>query len=419
VAPIWPVQRAQRRDKLFVSGALSLVLSLDEQRKNKRVYLFYLCILKNGSMGNNIKEILAKEELTKEDIIHLLKCEGDERSLLFKRSSKIKEKYIGRKVWFRGLIEFSNVCGKDCLYCGIRKGNKNLTRYNLSDEEIIGAARFAFDNNYGSIALQSGELENAAFTDRIDLLLKKIKELSGGKLGVTLSVGEQSFEIYSRWFNAGAHRYLLRIEATNRDLYRKIHPDNKNHDFDQRMECLRDLQTIGYQTGTGVMIGLPYQTLEDLADDLIFMRDFDIDMCGMGPYIEHADTPLGQSGESLIPLSERFDLTLKMIAIIRIMMKDINIVAATALQAIDPIGREKAVMIGANILMPNITPGKYRDSYKLYDNKPCTDDSAEDCQSCLEARVSLADSEVVYGEWGDSKHYDIRRRAGGSGHGAE
>ncbi len=361
-------------------------------------------------MGNDINKILEKEELSKDNIIHLLKCEGDERSLLYKKSAEVKEKYIGRKVWFRGLVEFSNVCGKDCLYCGIRKGNKNITRYNLSDDEIIETARFAFDNNYGSIALQSGEIESEAFTSRIDNLLKRIKELSGGRLGITLSVGEHSPETYTRWFDAGAHRYLLRIEATNRDLYRKIHPANKMHDFDRRMECLRNLQKIGYQTGTGVMIGLPFQTLEDLADDLLFMQDFDIDMCGMGPYIEHAETPLAYTGESLFPLSVRFDLTLKMIAIIRIMMKDINIVAATALQAIDPIGREKAVIIGANILMPNITPGKYRDSYKLYDNKPCTDDSAKDCQSCLEARVNLANSEVVYGEWGDTKHYERRHK---------
>jgi len=141
----------------------------------------------------------------------------------------------------------------------------------------------------------------------------------------------------------------------------------------------------------------------------MFMKEFDIDMCGMGPYIEHADTPLIEHTGELLPRIERFDLTLKMIAILRIMMKDINIVAATALQAIDPIGREKAVKIGANILMPNITPGRYRDSYKLYDNKPCTDDSAEDCQSCLESRVTLADAEVIYDEWGDSKHYTNRR----------
>jgi biotin synthase len=356
----------------------------------------------------NIKDILGKETFSKEEIVKLLQTEGEERKQLFSKSAEVKEKYIGKKVWFRGLIEFSNVCGKDCLYCGIRKGNKNLTRYNLSDDEILAAAKFAFVNNYGSLALQSGEIESPAFTKRVIILLNKIKELSDGKLGITLSVGEQKHEVYKSWFGAGAHRYLLRVESTNSELYSKIHPQNKKHDFQRRLDCLKSLQDIGYQTGTGVMIGLPFQTLDDLAGDLLFMQKFNIDMCGMGPYIEHADTPLIDYSDQLLPLAERFDLTLKMIAILRIMMKDINIVAATALQAIDPIGREKAVKIGANILMPNITPGKYRDSYKLYDNKPCTNDSAEDCQSCLEARVSLADAEVVYGEWGDSQHYEKR-----------
>jgi biotin synthase len=355
-----------------------------------------------------VKDIINKDSFSKEDLITLLSCEGDDKTLLYKKSAETKEKYVGNKLWFRGLIEFSNVCGKDCLYCGIRKGNKNLKRYNLSDEEILEAARFAYENRYGSIALQSGELESSSVTSRIENLLHKIKELSDGELGITLSVGEQKHEVYKKWFDAGAHRYLLRVEATNRELYRKIHPDNKKHDFQRRLDCLKSLQDIGYQTGTGVMIGLPFQTPEDLAGDLLYMHDFDIDMCGMGPYIEHADTPLINYADTLLPINTRFDLTLKMIAILRIMMKDINIVAATALQAIDPVGREKAVKIGANIIMPNITPGRYRDSYRLYDNKPCTDDSAEDCQSCLEARVSLADSEVIYGEWGDPIHYEKR-----------
>jgi len=360
-------------------------------------------------MDYTIKEILTQDEFSKKDIIRLLKSEGENRTLLFKKSVEIKEEYIGNKVWFRGLIEFSNICGKDCLYCGIRKGNKNLKRYNLSDDEILAAAKFAYDNRYGSIALQSGEMEGDFFVDRVENLLNKIKYLSNGELGITLSVGEQEPEVYKRWYEAGAHRYLLRVESTNQALYNKIHPNDSKHNFNRRLECLKNLQDVGYQTGTGVMIGLPFQTMDDLAGDLLFMKEFNIDMCGMGPYIEHADTPLIEHSEKLMPLKERFDLTLKMIAIIRIMMKDINIVAATALQVIDPVGREKAVKIGANILMPNITPGKYRDSYKLYDNKPCTDDSAEDCQSCLEARVSLADAEVIYGEWGDSKHYDRRR----------
>ena len=356
-------------------------------------------------MRLTVKEILEKEIFTRINIISLLESEGEDRTLLFKMSAETKEKYIGNKVWFRGLIEFSNICSKDCLYCGIRKGNSNLARYNLSDEEILFAAKFAWENHYGSIALQSGEIESQFVTNRIENLLHKIKDLSKGELGVTLSVGEQEPEVYKKWYDAGAHRYLLRVESTNQSLYNKIHPNNSKHDYNHRLDCLKSLQDIGYQTGTGVMIGLPFQTLDDLAGDLIFMKDFNIDMCGMGPYIEHADTPLIEYSESLMPLSERFDLSLKMIAIIRLMMKDINIVAATALQAIDPVGREKAVKIGANIIMPNITPGKYRDSYKLYDNKPCTDDSAEDCQSCLEARISLADSEIIYSEWGDSKHY--------------
>jgi biotin synthase len=360
-------------------------------------------------MDNRVSDILNKEDFSKSDLLELLQCEGADKTLLYKKSLEVKEKYIGNKVWFRGLIEFSNICSKDCLYCGIRKGNKNLVRYNLSDDEIIDAARFAYINRYGSIALQSGELESPFVTDRIENLIHRIKELSDGELGITLSVGEQQPEVYRKWFEAGAHRYLLRVESTNESLYKRIHPDNDQHSFRRRLDCLKYLQDIGYQTGTGVMVGLPFQTYEDLAGDLLFMKEFNIDMCGMGPYIEHAETPLIQYAGTLLPLKERFDLTLKMIAIIRIMMKDINIVSATALQAIDPVGREKAVKIGANIIMPNITPGKYRDSYKLYDNKPCTDDSAEDCQSCLEARIGLADSEIIYGEWGDSAHYRNRR----------
>ena len=357
-----------------------------------------------------IKEILTQEDLSREDIVMLLKTEGYDKDLLFRRSAEIKRAFIGNKVWFRGLIEFSNVCSKDCLYCGIRKGNKNLERYTLSDDEILTAAKYAFDNRYGSIALQSGELESRSVTDRIENLLHKIKELSNGELGITLSVGEQETDVYKRWFDAGAHRYLLRMESTSPELYKKIHPGNSKHNFERRLNCLKSLQEIGYQTGTGVMIGLPFQSIEDLAADLIFMHDFNIDMCGMGPYLEHPDTPLNEFAGQLLTLSERLDLTLKMIAIIRIMMKDINIVASTALQAIDPYGREKAISIGANIIMPNITPGKYRENYKLYSNKPGTDHSKDECGISLEERLSFSDTRIVYGEWGDSKHYDSRKR---------
>jgi biotin synthase len=357
-----------------------------------------------------IREILYKERLSKEEIITLLQAEGDDLKALFNRSSEIRNKYCGKKVYLRGLIELTNICSKDCLYCGIRKSNKNVERYNLSDKEVLQAARFALDSNYGSVVIQSGELQSDFNTKRMENLCREIKNLSGNKLGITLSCGEQTEDVYRRWFEAGAHRYLLRIEASNRKLYAKLHPGDSNHDFEKRLECISLLRKTGFQVGTGVMIGLPFQSTEHLADDLLFMKEQDIDMCGMGPYIEHADTPLYDYRDKLMPVEERFKLTLKMLAVLRLLMPDINMAATTALQAIDKIGREKAIRIGANILMPNITPGKYRDNYKLYENKPCTDESAEDCAGCIEGRIKLAGAEIGYDEWGDSKHYFNRKK---------
>lgn len=352
--------------------------------------------------------LISKEQLEKKDLVAMLNAKGDDRKALFRESARIKEAYVGRKVYFRGLIEFSNICSKDCYYCGIRKGNRNVARYNLSDEEILRAATYAHEQNYGSVVIQGGEIASPAFTLRIEKLLKQIKQLSGNSLGITLSLGEQSRETYERWKDAGAHRYLLRIETSDRELYKKIHPEDAHHDFDQRYECLRTLQELGYQAGTGVMVGLPFQTTEHLAADLLFMQSFDVDMVGMGPYIEHRDTPLYAFRNELPPIGERFDLALKMIAALRILMKDINIAAATALQAIDPLGREKAVKIGANVIMPNVTPGLFRNDYSLYENKPCTDENPDDCKNCLDARIQLADGEIGYGEWGDSKHFAKR-----------
>lgn len=351
---------------------------------------------------------IVKEELERTDLVAMLNASGEERKLLFRESARIKEVHVGKKVFFRGLIEFSNRCSKDCYYCGIRKSNRKVARYTLSDDEILQAAKYAYEQNYGSIVIQGGEIASPAFTLRIENLLRQIKQLSGNSLGITLSLGEQSRETYTRWREAGAHRYLLRIETSDRELYKKIHPEDMHHDFDKRYECLRTLQELDYQAGTGVMIGLPFQTTEHLADDLLFMKTFDVDMVGMGPYIEHHDTPLYAFRDALLPIRERFDLALKMIAVLRILMKDINIAAATALQAIDPLGREKAVKIGANVIMPNVTPGLFRNDYALYENKPCTDEDPEDCTNCLDARIQLADGEIGYGEWGDSKHYANR-----------
>lgn len=353
-----------------------------------------------------IENIIAKESLTKDEITCLLQLEDEEKKLLFEKSAAIKREFVQDKVYFRGLIEFSNICAKNCCYCGIRKSNRKAVRYNLTDEEIVGAAKFALDNRYGSIVLQSGELKSQKFTNRITKLLDKIHQATNNKLRITLSCGEQDKETYQEWMEHGAKRYLLRIESSNRELYYKLHPKNELHSFETRLKSLDYLKETGYQVGTGVMIGLPFQTYEDLADDLLWMKSFEIDMVGMGPYLEHADTPLYQYRHLLLPLEKRFDLALKMIAVLRIMMKDINIAAATALQSIDKIGREKAVMIGANVIMPNITPCNYRDQYKLYDNKPCTDENPDDCKSCLEMRIRLARNTIAYDEWGDSKRWE-------------
>ena len=357
-----------------------------------------------------INEILKKSQLTQSDLVILLRTTGEERHELFRYAAKIKEKHVQNKVYLRGLIEFSNICGKDCYYCGIRRSNSKVKRYNLTDEEILNAASYAYKQNYGSIVMQSGELESKKFTTRITRLLEQIKDMSDGKLRVTLSCGEQDLEIYKEWFKAGADRYLLRIEASNRELYMKLHPHDELHSYERRLQALKDLRTAGYQTGTGVMIGVPFQTHEDLANDLLWMQSIDIDMVGMGPYLEHHDTPLYQYKDELLPKEERFDLSLKMIALLRIMMKDINIAASTAMQSIHPQGREQAIAVGANVFMPNITPCLVRGDYKLYEDKPCTDENPEDCKRCVEQRIASVSNDVAYGEWGDSEHYVKRRK---------
>ncbi|MBS2211919.1 [FeFe] hydrogenase H-cluster radical SAM maturase HydE [Carboxylicivirga mesophila] len=353
--------------------------------------------------------LLVKETLTRDELSFLISLEGVERDYFLKSVGNKYVETLGKKVYFRGLVEFSNYCTKDCYYCGIRKSNNHSERYDIDDQAIIEAAIFAHENKYGSLVLQSGERSDTTFTSRITNLLKAIKKATNGELGITISLGEQSEEVYREWFEAGAHRYLLRIESSNKELYYKIHPEDEKHNFETRINCLKTLQKIGYQTGTGVMIGLPLQSYEQLADDLLFFKDMNIDMVGMGPFIEHTETPLYAHKDILWPLQRRFDVSLNMIAALRLLMPDINIAAATALQAIDPMGREKALRYGANVIMPNITPTLHRKDYTLYENKPCTDEGAEDCSNCLSIRVEMAGREIGYSEWGDSKHYFKRQ----------
>lgn len=329
---------------------------------------------------------------------------------LLERAHYYKRDNVGLITYLRGLIEMSNECIKNCYYCGIRRENECVARYTLTDEEIIEAARYAHTNRYGSIALQAGERISSDYVKRITTLVRKIKEMSDGELGITLSLGEQSKETLKSWKRAGADRYLLRIETSNRELYSKLHPNDAIHSFDKRIDRLKLLRDTGFQVGTGVMIGLPWQTVDHLIDDLFFMKELDIDMCGMGPYLEHKDTPLYAKKELLWTQQERFDMTIRMVATLRLMMPKINIAATTALQAIDPIGREKALWAGANVIMPNITPVTTRSSYKLYENKPVSEDCLDVQEKSLFERIANAGDEIGFGEQGNSLHYKFRKK---------
>ncbi|MDZ4165001.1 MAG: [FeFe] hydrogenase H-cluster radical SAM maturase HydE [Smithellaceae bacterium] len=351
-------------------------------------------------------------ELTKEDLIYLLDL-ADETSLekLYRHAYQIKLRHVGNKVYFRGLIEFSNICRKNCFYCGIRRDNDKVERFEMTAEEILSAAKWAYESGYGSVVLQAGEREDKKYISFVEKILQEIKKFSHGELGVTLSLGEQSRDTLERWFEAGAHRYLLRIETSNGELYRRLHPDD--HDFASRLQTLKHLAEIGYQVGTGVMIGLPGQTTEDLADDILFFKEQDVAMIGMGPYVIHRDTPLGQEFRgSLRSNDEQLTLALKMIAVTRIYLRDVNIASATALQALNETGRELGLQAGANIIMPNITDVKYRASYQLYDGKPCINENASHCINCLRSRISAIGEEIAFGQWGDSPHFKSKKDKG-------
>ncbi|PLX14343.1 MAG: [FeFe] hydrogenase H-cluster radical SAM maturase HydE [Marinilabiliales bacterium] len=358
-----------------------------------------------------VENIIKENIFTKERIIDLLKADTEQSKYIFEEAARIKSIYIGNKVHLRGLIELTNKCSKNCFYCGIAVSNHNVNRYCVSLGEVEKAIKFIDRNNYGSIVIQSGELQSEEFISYIEKILHKIVELSWGRLGVTLSCGEQSEETYQRWKEAGAHRYLLRIETSNEKHYYKLHPKNAKHNFHKRLKSLEYLKKCGYQTGTGVMIASPFQTIENLAEDLLFMKHIDIDMCGMGPYIEHEDSPLFNSKESFYNTTEKIQLSLKMIALLRIIMKDINIAATTAMQTLATGGREMALKAGANILMPNVTPGKYREQYELYKNKPGLDEEAEDSKISMEKIISKANSIPAYGEKGNSNHFKNRMKS--------
>lgn len=354
-----------------------------------------------------IKEILEKEILNKKDLLELMLIDNpEELDMLFKKAYTIKLKYRNNKVFYRGLIECSNICIKNCKYCGIRRENKKVDRFSLNKEEILELAKLIYDNGYASMAIQAGERVSEEYIDFIEDTVDSIQKMSPLDMGITLSLGEQTYETYKRWFEVGASRYLLRIETTNKDLFKKIHYDDKLHSYEKRIQALRDLKKIGYQVGTGVMIGLPGQTEYDLVNDILFFKEIDIDMIGMGPYILHEDTPMGiEFKNKLLSFEKRMELSLKMIAICRIYLKDINIAATTALQVLDDLGREKGIKVGANIIMPNVTKKEARNNYNLYDGKPGLKDDSDEVKKSLDENLKNAGEEVGYFQKGDSPHY--------------
>ncbi len=359
---------------------------------------------------NRLKKILDRKSFSKEDIITMLSLTSDhDIDLICKKANAVLLDHIGSGIYLRGLIEFSNICSCDCYYCGLRKSNKDFERYILKKNDIIAIAINAAKKGFASIVLQSGEIQNEKFTEFVADCVNKIKQITKSDslpdgLGITLCCGEQSNDVYAKWFDAGAHRYLLRIESSDRKLFEKFHPPGQS--YRSRYECLKSLKSIGYQTGTGVIIGLPGQTVDHLTEDIIFFRDMDIDMLGMGPYIHHNNTPLSDY-KALWEKNrnDTFLMSMKMIAVSRIVLKDVNIAATTALDAIEVNGRELGVSFGANVLMPLLTPENHRAGYKLYEGKTIIDNIAEDTATFAQKMHEKFERIVIFDKWGDAPHY--------------
>ena len=351
--------------------------------------------------------------MDKKQIIKWLKCEDEtELEQLWQQADETRQGHVGDSVHLRGLLEISNICVRDCHYCGIRAGNDELERYRMPEDEILACAREGVDYKYGTVVLQAGE-DFGITREWMAGLIRRIKKETG--LAVTLSLGERCDEDLTAWKEAGADRYLLRFETSNRELYDRIHPPLKGERSDRQALLLR-LREIGYEIGSGVMIGIPGQTYEDLAEDILTFSKLDLDMIGVGPYIPHGDTPLGVADEALqapegeqVPNTEA--MTYKVIALARIACPDANIPSTSALATLNTAtGRELGLSRGANIVMPNLTPRKYRAMYEIYPAKACIDETAADCRACMHRRIISIGREVGSGR-GDSPNRGKKKAA--------
>lgn len=300
--------------------------------------------------------------MNKQEIMDILSGEGNNQKL-FQKADSVRREYVGNQVHLRGLIEFSNICKRQCLYCGLRAPNRVIERYRLSENDILLLVERAVSLGYRTVVLQSGE-DDYYDTDRMCQIIKDIKKFD---VALTLSIGERTYEEYKAFKQAGADRYLMRIETTDRSLYEKMHPFAS---YENRINCLYHLKKLGYETGTGCLVGLPDQTRESLADDILFFKELDADMVGIGPFIPHAQTPLKDRPKG------DFWLALKVMAITRLVLKNINIPATTAMETLYPNGRDIALQSGANVVMPNITSTEHRMKYEIYPGKAqtCLDD---------------------------------------------
>lgn len=341
-----------------------------------------------------MNEIIAKaietHNLTRDELVFLLNSSGALEQELLNAADEVRRRFVGDEVHLRGLIEFSNICKNNCCYCGIRRDNKNATRYHMEPDEIIALAGQAKDYGFKTVVMQSGE--DLSFTvDKMHYILSNIKKLD---IAITLSIGEKTFEEYKAYKEAGADRYLLRIETTDKDLYHRLDPGMS---WENRKRCLIDLGRLGYEVGSGSMVGLPGQSITSIADDILFFKEMKIDMAGIGPFIPHKDTPLADEE------GRAFKLSLKTMALTRLLLPDINIPATTAMEALHPEGRIIALQSGANVVMPNVTSTEYKKFYELYPGKSGINDTPLHCKTDIGAKIISIGRTIGqgYGNHGD------------------
>ena len=340
-------------------------------------------------MRKTAEKFINNPDFTKEEFLELLKCVDDPEAvkILAKEAVRVRKQHYGDEVYIRGLIEFTNYCKNDCYYCGIRRSNRHAARYRLTKEEILTCCENGYELGFRTFVLQGGE--DPWFTDeRMADIVRAIRE-NYPDCAITLSLGEKSYKTYQIYREAGADRYLLRHETANEEHYRRLHPSEMS--LKKRMQCLRDLKALGYQVGAGFMVGSPGQTPECLADDLVFLKELEPHMVGIGPFIPHHDTVFAEEKAG------RVEQTLYLLSVIRILLPSVLLPATTALGTLDPVGREKGLLSGANVVMPNLSPVKNRKQYDLYDNKICTGEEAGECIQCLTRRVERVGYRIAGG----------------------